>query len=273
MISTATRNAQMRVVAQSPAAVAAHDKARWLGLWASNHVVEDPVGSRPVLGGVIDRRSGERTNGALSRFWDAFIAANDIVFDVHNDFVGDHRVVRDVTIRTTLPSGVRADTPAHLLYELVEQNGEVTIRRMAAHWEVARVFVQLMRPTPAHVQAMLGSFARMIKHLGIGGTVRFVGAVGSVGPRGKQVVLDIVGRAGRGDPRAIALLGGVVPRDLTKVIASGDTVTASCIVDDQPAVLIATLNRRTRRLLAVDVYCDAHREYSRQLRAVGNQSA
>lgn len=273
MIGIATPNALMRVVAQSPAAVGAHDKQRWLALWSANHVIEDPVGSRPVLGGILDRRSGERSSGALSRFWDTFIAANDIVFDVHHDFVLGSQVVRDVTIRTTLPSGAHADTPAHLLYELVEENGEVKIRRMAAHWEVVPVFAQLMRPSVANVRALGSSTARMLRFLGIGGTVQFGAAAFSVGVRGKRVVTDLVARAQNGEAAAIARLDGRVPADLTKVIAAGDSVTASCTIDGRPAVLIATLNRRTRALLTVDIYRDAHREYSRQLRAVGTQSA
>lgn len=273
MIGTATPNALMRVVAQSPAAVGAHDKQTWLSLWAANHVIEDPVGSRPVIGGIPDRRSGTRGDSALSRFWDTFIATNDITFDVHNDFVSGSRVVRDVTIRTTLPSGATADTPAHLLYELVEENGEVKIRRMAAHWEVVPVFAQLLRPTVANVLALGGSTRRMLRYLGVGATLRFGGAAFSVGNRGKQVVIDLVSRAQRGDATAIARLGGSVPDELTKVIASGDTVTVTCSMGDAPAALIVTMNRRTRRVITVDVFRDAHRQYSRQLRAVGNRTA
>lgn len=273
MIGTATQNAVMRLVAQSPAAVAAHDKQRWLQLWAPNYVVEDPVGSRPVLGGVPDRRSGERGVGALARFWDAFIAGNDIRFDVHRDFVSGHRVVRDVTIRTTLPSGACADTPAHLLYELVEHDGVVKIRRMAAHWEILPVFGQLLRPTLANARALTGMTNRMLRYLGIGGTVRFGAAAFGVGARGKHVLLDMVARAQRGDSSATSRFGGAVPEDLSKVIASGDTVTASCRVAGAPAVLIVTMNRRTRRVLTVEVFTDTYRDHSRQLRSIGNRTA
>lgn len=273
MNGTVTPNALMRVVAKSPAAVAAQDKQSWLQLWAPNYVVEDPVGSRPVLGGVVDRRSGERGVGALARFWDAFIEANDITFEVHNDFVSGLRVVRDVTICTRLPSGARVDTPAHLLYELVEHAGEITIRRMAAHWEPLPAVTQLMHPSPANIRGLAGMTARMLRHLGVGGTLLFGGAAWSVGARGKQTVADLVARAQAGDRDAIAGLGGFIPKDLSKVIAAGDTVTASCRIDGAPAVLVVTMNRRTRRPLTVDVFRDAHREYARQLRAVGNHGA
>lgn len=273
MIGTASPHALMSVVAQSPAAVAVHDKPRWLAIWAANHVIEDPVGSRPVVGGLLDRHSGERTTGALSRFWEAFIAANDIAFDVHHDFVSGNRVVRDVTIRTTLSSGATVQTPAHLLYELIEEDGEVRIRRMAAHWEVAPAFAQLIRPSFANVRGIIGSSWRMMRYLGIAGTAGLAGAVVSVGDRGKQVAVDLVTRAQHGDATATARLGGTVPDTLTKVIAAGDTVTASCTVNGSPAVLIVTMNRRTRRVIAVELFRDANRAYSRQLRAVGDRTA
>jgi hypothetical protein len=258
----------MAVVAASPAAVAAHDKQRWLELWSANYVIEDPVGSRPVRAGERDRRSGGQigrsggqigrsggqSNGPLSRFWDSFIAANDVVFDVHHDFIDGARIVRDVTVRTTLPSGVHAVTPAHLVYDLVVEAGTVKIQRMAAHWEVAPVFAQLIKPTVPHLRALASSNVRMLRYLGVGATIRFVGAIRSVGQSGKRAVLDAVTRAAQGDPDAAALVGARVPGDLTKVIASGDTVTASCTVDAAPAVVVAALNRRTRQIVSFDLY-------------------
>ncbi|NUS43252.1 MAG: transporter [Mycobacteriaceae bacterium] len=233
------------LVAASPAAVAAHDKAGWLRLWTSNHVIEDPVGSRPVLGGVYDRRSGDRTGGPLARFWDAFIGPNDITFEVFSDFVDGLDVVRDVTIHTTLRTGVTVSTPAHLLYQLAHEHGELKIRRMAAHWEPLPVFARLLRPTPAHVAAIAGMGAAMLRNLGPAGTARFTGAVAGVGRHGKAVVRDLAARAAAGDNAALDRLDGFVPRDLHKVIAGGDTVTARCTVDDAQALLLVTLNRRT----------------------------
>jgi hypothetical protein len=246
----------MALVCASPQAVASHDKERWLSLWADNHVIEDPVGSRPVLGGLYDRRSGQRGNAPLARFWDTFIAANQIVFDVHADYVDGLRVVRDVTILTTLPSGVTARTPAHLLYELNWADGQLRIRRMAAHWEVAPVFAQLVRPTAAHVRAMAGSNARLLRHLGPWGALRFVGSVRSVGAAGKRAVHEVLVRAAGGDPAARSLTGPAVPNALTKVIAAGDTVTANCVVGERPGVLIATVNRQTKRVLRMQIFSE-----------------
>jgi hypothetical protein len=52
----------IETVMKSPAAVAAHDKAAWLSIFAELSVVEDPVGSKPHINGAFDARSGPRAN-------------------------------------------------------------------------------------------------------------------------------------------------------------------------------------------------------------------
>jgi len=217
------------VVRSSPLAVAVHDKAGWIALFDADYVIEDPVGSRPVRG------------EDISGFWDAFIAPNDIEFVVHHDWIDGLHVVRDVTIVTTLATGLQVTTPAHLRYELVERDGDLKVERMAAHWELAPNFAQLMRPRSAHLRSMATMNASLVRHLGLGGTARFVGAIRSVGKKGKSVVQ--------------AYLGTRVD-NLDKVIASGNVVTASCTVDGQPAAVIATLDRKTRAVLDCRIYTD-----------------
>jgi hypothetical protein len=220
----------LSLVRSSPEAVAAHDKERWLALFADPHVVEDPVGSRPV-------RSEDP--GALCRFWEAFIAPNDIVFHVDHDWVAGGQVVRDVTIETTMSTGVSVRTPAHLLYEVVEEAGELRIARMAAHWEPAPVFGQLMRPRLSNVRSLAGMSVSMLTNLGPYGTLRFAGAVRSVGRRGKETMREALG-----DQATY----------LTKVIASGHVVTANAVVAGEPAAVIATLEPDGRRVRDLDVY-------------------
>ena len=72
------RSEVLALVRSSPAHVAALDKGGWIDIFGSLHVVEDPVGSRPV-------RSSE--SGGLGRFWDTFIAPNKIEFEVVNDWI------------------------------------------------------------------------------------------------------------------------------------------------------------------------------------------
>jgi len=175
---------------------------------------------------------------AIFAFWDTFIAPNHIAFDVHHDWVDGLHVVRDVTIVTTLATGLQVRTPAHLRYEL---NEDLEVERMAAHWEPAPVFAQLLHPGSAYLRSMVSMNGRMIRNLGLGGTARFVGAIRSVGRRGKAAVR--------------AHLGTSVG-DLHKVIAAGSTVTSSCVVDGRPAAVIATLDRRTREVLDCRVYTE-----------------
>jgi hypothetical protein len=215
------------VVRSSPAAVATHDKAGWIALFDEDYVIEDPVGWQPVRG------------EDISSFWDAFIAPNDIDFVVHHDWIDGLHVVRDVTVVTTLGTGLQVRTPAHLRYELVERDGVLKVARMAAHWELAPNFAQLMRPRAAHLRSMATMGASLVSKLGAGGAARYVGALRSVGKKGKKAVR--------------AYLGTRVD-DLDKVIASGNVVTANGIVDGQPATVIATLDRKTRQVLDCRIY-------------------
>jgi len=217
------------VVQASPKAVAAHDKAGWIALFDEGYVIEDPVGSRPVRG------------DAISGFWNAFIEPNDIEFVVHHDWIDGLHIVRDVTIVTTLATGLQVRTPAHLRYELVECDGVLKVERMAAHWEPGPVFAQLMRPGAAYVRSMATMNAGMVRNLGVGGTARFVGAIRSVGKKGKAAVREHL---------------GTTVQDLDKVIASGNVVTANCTVDRAPAAVIATLDRKTREVLDCRVYTE-----------------
>ncbi len=209
--------------------MAAHDKAGWIALFDDDYVIEDPVGWQPVRG------------DAISGFWDAFIAPNDIEFVVHHDWIDGLHLVRDVTVVTTLGTRLQVTTPAHLRYELVERDGALKVQRMAAHWEVLPNVAQLMRPRAAHLRSMAAMNASMLRNLGPGATARFVGAIRNVGTKGKRAVR--------------AYLGTRVD-DLDKVIASGNTVTANCTVDGRPAAVIATLDRKTRNVLDCRIYTD-----------------
>jgi hypothetical protein len=217
------------VVRSSPVAVAAHDKAGWIALFDDDYVIEDPVGWQPVRG------------EDISSFWDAFIAPNDIDFVVHHDWIDGLHVVRDVTVVTKLGTGLEVRTPAHLRYELVDRDGMLKVERMAAHWELMPNFAQLMRPRAAHLRSMGTMGASLMRNLGLGGTTRYVGAIRSVGKKGK---------------RALRAYLGTRLDDLDKVIASGNVVTANGTVDGRPAAVIATLDRKTRQVLDCRIYTD-----------------
>lgn len=230
---TPDRAKVLALVRSSPMYVGAHDKTGWIGIFGDHYVIEDPVGSRPV-------RSGDA--GAIERFWDTFIAPNEIEFQVAHDWVDGFDVVRDVTIVTTLRPGVVVRTPAHLIYQTAYENGTLSVRRMAAHWEPVPVYLQLMRPTRAHVSAALGQFAHMFRTLGAGPSLQFIGAARFVGRRRKRVLLNALASRGFGN--------------VTKLITSGRSVTASGTLDGTPAAAIAWFAPRSHTLRDLTTYSE-----------------
>lgn len=230
---TPDRAELLDLVRSSPAYVGAHDKAGWLGIFGGQHVVEDPVGARPVQ---------SEEPGSLSRFWDTFIAPNDIEFQVEQDWVDGFDVARDVTIVSTLRPGVVVRTPAHLLYQTAYEDGVLKVRRMAAHWEPRPVYLQLMRPSRAHVAAGVQQFVRMFRTLGVGPAVQFVGAARHLGGRRKRVLVE-------------ELTGEGVVR-VSKLIASGRSVTATGELDGAPVAAIAWFHPRSHDLREMRIYAD-----------------
>ncbi|MCB1687747.1 MAG: hypothetical protein KDI33_04650 [Halioglobus sp.] len=175
----------LALVERSPAAVAVHDKAAWLALFARYNLVEDPVGSAPHITGVFDARSGFRSNGRLSRFYETFIAPNTIRFEVERDTVCGLHVVRDLTIEIAMAPEVVVRVPVHLLYELTVEAGELKIFRLAAHWELWPMLQQQIA-TGRHFMWVGGASAlRMMRHQGVTGMAGFMRALSSVGAVGK----------------------------------------------------------------------------------------
>src|SRR5689334_1417234 len=123
--------ALLAFVAQSPKLCAAHDKAGWLGLFAHDGEINDPVGSRP-----------HGTPEARSNFYDTFIAPNALAFSVEHDIVCGMSVMRDLSIESTMASGLKISVPMHLRYELVDEDGALKIRRLFAHWELPGMLAQ-----------------------------------------------------------------------------------------------------------------------------------
>ena len=73
---------KLDLVKASPATVAAHDRSGWMDLFALYAMVEDPVGGAPHHSGGFDRRSGRRGHTVLGRFYDTYIAPNQVRFAV-----------------------------------------------------------------------------------------------------------------------------------------------------------------------------------------------
>ncbi len=184
------REELLAVAKGSPAAVAAGDRDTWMGLFAKYNIVEDPIGSRPHVSGTFDSRTGRRGAGPLGRFYDTFIAPNDITFHVKNDVVAGMTVARELEIELVMSTGVRAHVPMHLFYELVEDDGELKIWRLAAHWELLPMILQVLRQGVAGARSMILLGNRMLKIQGIGGALGFMTGFRGIGARGKEIIED-----------------------------------------------------------------------------------
>lgn len=181
------RDALLACVEGSPAAVAAHNKHQWLSLFADCAVVEDPVGSEPQI-----HVPDQNGRSPLSRFYETFIAANTIRFHVDHDVVCGGAVVRDLDIEIRMSDKVAVRVPMHLLYELTWEQGELRIKRLAAHWELGPMLRQQMRYGLASAVVGVHAFWRMLRNMGLSGVRGFMQARQTVGDEGKERVRAFV---------------------------------------------------------------------------------
>jgi len=272
-------------VEKSPAAVAIHDKAAWMNIFAKFHIVEDPIGSTPHIGGLYDSVSGERGNGPLSRFYDTFIAPNKLSFDVKRDIVCANHVVRDLSINIQMSDKVHAQVPMHLLYELVQEDGELKVVHLAAHWELMPMITQILAKGFACFPVLTSLTVKMFKNQGVKGMLGFSKAALNIGKKGKACVKTFE-QAWNGnnlselmscfcsDAKTVAWPVGestVNPSQLfeeragkltfTKIMSAGDCVTASLLLKtdngDQEGVAIFEFNRALGKIAAVKFYLNA----------------
>ena len=162
------------LIDRSPELVGKHDREGWLNLFSSNAIVQDPVGAGPNRKGK-DMRKGK---DALGRFYDIFIGPNKIVFDVHQDIVVGDEMMREVSIHTTLPNGAITIVHCFLIYKIIEENGQLKIEGLRAHWDFGRNAMALMKNNG--FKGMTGStvqFYTMIKVQGMKRIIEYMGAM------------------------------------------------------------------------------------------------
>jgi len=180
----------LEAVQASPRAVAAHDKTTWVGLFAPDAAVNDPVGSTPHIGAE-----------AIGRFYDTFIAPNTIAFHVDRDLVAGRTVVRDLSIATTMSTGATVLVPMHLRYDLADDDLRIT--RLAAHWELAPMVLQLLRTGLPGLGAATVLGPRLVRNQGMGGALGMTKALTGVGRAGKSVVSRLFAAAADTDLAAV----------------------------------------------------------------------
>ena len=179
-------DARISAIDASPAAVAVHDKQAWLALFSSDAEVHDPVGSRPHVG-----------QEAISRFYDTFIAPNQIRFDVEHDVVSGNTVVRDLIIQTTLSTGLEIGVPTHIRYELSGAEDDLGIRRLYAHWQLRRMVMQTLGMGLKGIITYAKLSVHMIRCQGMSGVLGFMRGflgVGNAGKRRAEAFLTAISR-------------------------------------------------------------------------------
>jgi hypothetical protein len=271
----------LALVERSPRAVARHDQAGWMQLFARYSLVEDPVGSAPHINGIFDATSGYRSADRLRRFYETFIAPNTITFHVERDIVRDLHVVRDLTIEITMAPQVVVRVPMHLLYELTIEDDALKIFRLAAHWELGPMLKQQMTAGWHSVRVGNAAALRMIRNQGLAGMAGFMRALRTVGAEGKSRVEQFVRHFNAGDSGALASLFAA-PKSLIefpfaghhlsisdcvreggelrlgKLLASGNTLSATMDFDRSgrriQGVVFFELETHRLQIVAVDCY-------------------
>ncbi|MGV9679815.1 nuclear transport factor 2 family protein [Nocardia sp. NPDC003482] len=248
----------LATVERSPRAVAAHDRAAWVGLFTPTARVEDPVGSRPHVG-----------TAAIERFHDTFIGPNTIVFRVEHDIVCGTTVFRDLSIAITMSTGVTLTVPMHLRYDLSRVAGEWRIAGLRAHWELPTMIGRLLTAGRAGLAAAPLVGARLIRHQGLGGTVGFARGFLRVGAAGKRAAVDTLAALGQGKPLSPNSVlewpagnpigaGEFAARarglEIGKTLAAGRFVTATVETPAGRGIAEIEVARRAGHIAAIRVY-------------------
>lgn len=255
------RDALLAAVDESPAAVAAHDKPRWLALFTTSAVVNDPVGSAPHRGAQ-----------QLARFYDTFIAPNRIRFEVAHDIVCGRDVLRDLTIVIAMSDRVTLRVPAHLHYSMTEA---AQIDRLAAHWELGPMIGQLLGTGAAAAPVAGRLSVGLLRNQRLGGALGFARGFGGVGARAKRQATALLQALAIGDvpaaergctPSPVLRFGGravastaELGRHLAgwrigKTLAAGRTVSVTLTAGE--ACGVALVEFAGRAVSAVTVYVD-----------------
>jgi ketosteroid isomerase-like protein len=120
-----------QLAVRSRAAVHARDRDGWLDLFASDAVVQDPIGVSPFdLAG-----KGHHGREAIAAFYDSVIAPSEaITFEIGQSYLcGDE--VADVGIIRTVIAGGSHEAVVHGVYTY-RSNGAGKLASLRAFWEI-----------------------------------------------------------------------------------------------------------------------------------------
>ena len=113
---------------RSMEAVEAGDRDRWLAMFASDALIEDPIGPSPL------NPSGEPRRGiaAVTDFYDTVIAGGEVRFAIRESYAGGDEVANVGTISVTFPDGSRSVVDGVYTYRIDDAGRLLALR---AFWE------------------------------------------------------------------------------------------------------------------------------------------
>ena len=248
---TAAPSDLLAAVELSPRAAAAHDRAGWVGLFAADGRVEDPVGSRPHIGAA-----------QIGPFYDTFIGPRDIVFHRDLDIVCGSTVVRDLELEVAMGPAVTMHIPAILRYDLRDDAGEWKLTRLRAYWELPAMMLQFLSTGSRAVSPALRLTRGLLSNQRLRGTAGFLTGFRRVGAGRKKLAEEFLRAAGRRDhgaagralsPRATITLGDHEQLDLADLADQLDGARPTKTISAGPTVTISVDSRRGRGMLFADM--------------------
>jgi hypothetical protein len=258
-----TRADVLAAVERSPEAAAARDRSAWVGVFAHDAQIEDPVGSRP-----------HRGTDEIARFYDTFIGPREIAFRRDGDVVVGTTVIRDVVLEVTMAARVTMQIPTYLRYD-VDSHGNIV--GLQALWELPTMVRQFTRSGFAAIPAGLALSRALLRNQGLHGAVGFLSGLRGVGRRGRSLLADLLDVACAGDEVAVKGRlgdqvsvtlgdhGGLSTSDLvsrlaggrsSKFIAAGNTVAARVEAGGRRSVLIAEMRSAPLRIAAIRLFAE-----------------
>ena len=255
----------LAAVELSPRAAAAHDRAGWVGLFTVDGRIEDPVGSRPHVG-----------HAQIGRFYDTFIAPRRITFHRDLDVVQGTTVVRDLTLEVGMASRLTMNIPAYLRYDLRASDGRWEIAALSAYWELPAMAFRMLRQGVSSLPASAALTAGLLRNQGIRGAGGFLSGLRGAGRGEKLCVGRFLDAAIVGDRKAA--IGELAPEgfvtmadaktvgtgDLVerlrggswcKLIAAGDTVSASVATASERGVIFFEIPSAASRITRIRFFC------------------
>ena len=111
--------------------VQTHNREGWLGLYAEDGSIEDPIGKSPID----PEGNGHRGREARAAFYDNFIANSDISIEIHHSFAAANEVANHITITIEMDGdGKRYQQKVHGIFTYaVNEAGKLLAMR--GYWD------------------------------------------------------------------------------------------------------------------------------------------